>query len=159
MKERMTHDIGLIDRNTGELFSEILNMKFIPMSSVKERWEECENDYEKMVYLIKNMHKMDKTSKAYQSGEYDDFFNAAELNNLVEEDFVAYSQSYAKMAETERAIEYTAAESYANGFSKGESVGFIAGVRKIAKNMKEKGFSVEEISETTGLSIAEINSL
>lgn len=138
-------------------------------------WEECENDYEKMVYLIKNMHKMDKTSKAYQSGEYDEFFNAAELNNLVEEDFVAYSQSYAKMAETERAIEYTAAESYANGFSKGESVGFskgesvgfskgesvgfIAGVRKIAKNMKDKGFSVEEISETTGLSIAEINSL
>ncbi len=91
----------------------------------------------------------------------------AELNNLVEEDFVAYSQSYAKMAETERAIEYTAAESYANGFSKGESVGFskgesvgfTAGVRKIAKNMKDKGFSVEEISETTGISIDEINSL
>ena len=36
-----THEIGLIDRNTGEKYSDIMNMLFIPMASVKETWEEC----------------------------------------------------------------------------------------------------------------------
>ncbi|MDE6697694.1 MAG: Rpn family recombination-promoting nuclease/putative transposase, partial [Muribaculaceae bacterium] len=120
IKKGIPHNIALIDRKTGEVFSELLNMRFIPMSSVKESWEECDNDYDKIIYLIKNMHTMDKNSKAYQSGEYDEFFKAAELNNLVSDDFVAYSQSYAKMEETERAMEYAMAES----FSKGETAGF-----------------------------------
>ena len=55
---------------------------------------------------------MDKNSDAYRSREYDDFFEAAELDNLAEEDFVAYSQSYAKMEETERAMEYMCAQSF-----------------------------------------------
>lgn len=102
---------------------------------------------------------MDKNSKAYKSGKYDDFFDAAELNNLVAEDFVAYSQSYAKMEETERAMEYAVAESYAQGesvgFSKGESVGF----RKTAIKLKQMGLSNDKISEATGLSVDEINRL
>ena len=155
IKKGISHNIGLIDRNSGEVFSELLNMRFIPMSTVKETWEECENAYDQIIYLIKNMHKMDKNSKAYQSGEYDDFFKAAELNNLVEEDFVAYSQSYAKMEETERAMQFAVSESYSNGFSKGESVG----IRKTAINLKKMGLSSDEISQATGLSLEEIEAL
>ncbi|MDE5870541.1 MAG: Rpn family recombination-promoting nuclease/putative transposase [Muribaculaceae bacterium] len=155
IKKGVLHDIGLIDRNTGEVFSSLLNMKFIPMSTVKKTWEDCKNTYDKIIYLIKNMHKMDKNSKAFKSGEYDDFFKAAELNNLVEEEFVAYSQSYAKMAETERAMEYAVAESFSNGFSRGESVG----IRKTASNLKKMGLNTDEIVKATGLSIEEINEL
>ncbi|MDE6632517.1 MAG: Rpn family recombination-promoting nuclease/putative transposase, partial [Muribaculaceae bacterium] len=155
IKKGISHNIGLIDRHTGEVFSELLNMRFIPMSTVKEFWEECENDYDQIIYLIKNMHKMDKNSKAYQSGEYDDFFKAAELNNLVEEDFVAYSQSYAKMEETERAMQFAVSESYSNGFSKGELVG----IRKTAINLKKMGLKPETISQATGLTQEEVSAL
>lgn len=163
IKKGIPHDIGLIDRNTGEIFSELLNMRFIPMSTVKPSWQECSNDYEKILFLIKNIHTMDKNSKAYLSGEYDEFFKAAEVNNLVEEDFVEYSKSYAKMEETERALQYAVKESFSDGFSKGESVGFSkgesVGIRKTAFNLKKMGLPIEEIVEATGLTKEEIANL
>ena len=110
---------------------------------------------------------MDKNSEAYRSKEYQDFFEAAELDNLAEEDFVAYSQSYAKMEESERALEYACAQSFSKGesigFSKGESVGFskgeMEGVRKTAIKLKDLGFDIATISEATGLTYEEINGL
>lgn len=110
---------------------------------------------------------MDKNTEAYRSGEYEDFFDAAELENLAEEDFVAYSQSYAKMEETERAMEYACAQSFSKGesvgFSKGESVGFskgeLEGFRQTAINLKRLGFDIETITKATGLSIEEIKTL
>ncbi len=48
---------------------------------------------------------MDKNSKAYKSGEYDDFFKAGELNNMLEEEVATYNQSYAAMVEDELAIQ------------------------------------------------------
>lgn len=159
LQKGISHDFGLIDRNTGEEYTDLLNMRFIPMSSVKKNWNECKTSYDKILFLIKNIHKMDKNSEAYRSKEYEEFFDAAELENLAEEDFVAYSQSYAKMEETERAMEYACSQSFSKGeaigFSKGESAGF----RKTAVKLKELGFDAATISEATGLSLDEIQKL
>lgn len=110
---------------------------------------------------------MNKNSEAYRSREYVDFFDAAELENLAEEDFVAYSQSYAKMEETERAMEYMCSQSFSKGeavgFSKGESVGFSKGeleaFRKTAIKLKALGFDTATIADATGLTPEEINQL
>ena len=110
---------------------------------------------------------MDKNSEAYRSKEYEDFFDAAELDNLAEEDFVAYSQSYAKMEETERAMEYMCSQSFSKGeavgFSRGESIGFSKGeleaFRKTAIKLKALGFDTATISDATGLTLEEINQL
>ncbi|MDE6552413.1 MAG: Rpn family recombination-promoting nuclease/putative transposase [Muribaculaceae bacterium] len=159
LKKGISHDFGLIDRNTREEFTNLLNMRFIPMSSVKKTWNDCRTSYDKILFLIKNIHKMDKNSDAYRSREYDDFFDAAELDNLAEEDFVAYSQSYAKMEETERAMEYMCSQS----FSKGEAVGFakgeFEGFRKTAIKLKDLGFDTATIADATGLTPEEINQL
>lgn len=106
---------------------------------------------------------MDENSKAYLSGESDDFFNVAEVTNLVEEDFVEYSKSYAKMEETERALQYAVKESYYDGFSKWESVGFSkgesVGIRKTAVNLKKMGLPINDVAKATGLSKEEIRML
>ena len=175
LKKGIPHNFGVIDRETHEEFTNLLNMRFIPMSSVKKTWNDCKTSYDKILFLIKNIHKMDKNSEAYRSKEYQDFFEAAELDNLAEEDFVAYSQSYAKMEESERALEYACAQSFSKGesvgfskgesvgFSKGESVGFskgeMEGVRKTAIKLKDLGFDIATISEATGLTSEEINGL
>ena len=171
LRKGISHDFGLIDRNTSEEFTNLLNMRFIPMSSVKRTWNDCRTSYDKILFLIKNIHKMDKNSDAYRSREYDDFFEAAELDNLAEEDFVAYSQSYAKMEETERAMEYMCAQSFSKGeeagfsvgFSKGESVGFSKGeleaFRKTAIKLKSLGFDTATIVDATGLTPEDIERL
>lgn len=51
---------------------------------------------------------MDKDSEAYKSGDYEEFFKAAESEDLVMEDVVAYSDSLQKLRDTERGIRYAA---------------------------------------------------
>ena len=80
---------------------------------------------------------------------------------------MAYSQSYAKMEETERAMEYMCAQSFSKGeeagFSKGESVGFSKGeleaFRKTAIKLKSLGFDTATIVDATGLTPEDIERL
>lgn len=60
---------------------------------VKDNWDECETELERMTYLIKNMHNMDKESDAYKCKEYEDMFKAAEIGDFAADEVVAYSQS------------------------------------------------------------------
>lgn len=53
---------------------------FVTLAETKKTWEECKTKYEKIIFLIKNIHLMDKESKAYKSGEFHDIFEEAELN-------------------------------------------------------------------------------
>lgn len=46
-------------------------MMFLSLKYLGDRaWEECTTEIERIMYLIKNMDKMDKESKAYKCKEY-----------------------------------------------------------------------------------------
>ncbi len=93
MSPSKLHDVRLMDIETGEIFSNLMRLFFVSLQKAKENWEECEDEYDEITYLIKNMHKMDKESAAYKSKKYEDLFRESEINNMVKEDVVAYSQS------------------------------------------------------------------
>lgn len=50
---------------------------------------------------------MDKNSESYRSREDDDFFDAAEIENLAEEDFVAYNPLNRRMHLTVFTLTYS----------------------------------------------------
>ena len=56
-------------------------------------------------------------------------------------------------------IEHALQEGEAKGRAEGKAEGRAAGKAEIGKKMKESGLDINQISEITGLSIGEINSL
>lgn len=56
---------------------------------------------------------MTKKSEPYTSGEYNDFFEAAQLDNLVADEAVAYSNSYYRMLNDRAALNFAAKEAHA----------------------------------------------
>lgn len=76
----------LVDVETEELFSNLMRLFFVSLEKVKESWVECENEYDEITYLIKNMRKMDKESEAYKSKKYDEIFRESEIDRMVSED-------------------------------------------------------------------------
>ena len=68
LKPKDFHDVRLMDINTHEVFSNVLRLMFVSLAEAKNTWDECSTKYEKIIFLIKNMHHMDKESKAYKSG-------------------------------------------------------------------------------------------
>lgn len=148
---KLIHDFRIADIETHQLFSDKLRMIFLCLPEVRRKWDDCRTEEEKILFIIKNMHKMTRESEPYKSGEYRDLFDASEIKSLAEEEMVLYSQSYAKMRETELAIEYAANEAKvkarAEGLAEGKAAGIAEGKAVGLAEGKAEG-RAEGIAET-----------
>lgn len=159
MSRKEIHDVTLMDRVTHEVYSDILRMFFVHLSDTKKRWEECKTEYEKIVFLIKNMHKMDKRSKAYKSGEYDEMFREAEISSMVAEDVVAYSDSVQKYYDDMAALEYATRAAQKKGLemgmeegrAQGMAQGMAQGKEEIIRTLFANGMKPDLISDFTNI--------
>lgn len=107
---------------------------------------------------------MDKESKAYKSGQFDEFFREAENSSIMaDEDVITYSQSYLKYEDTLAAIDYAAKENYDRGYKAGYIAGITEklneeincgsenGIYGIIRTMIQNGLDSESISKYTGI--------
>ena len=156
MARRGIHDVGLYDRNTHEPYSNLLKLLFIHLSTVKDSWEECKTNYDKILFIIKNMHKMDKKSKPYLSREFEDLFREAEVSSMAAEDVVAYSQSRQKYEDTLAGFRYAERTSFSEGRAEGRVEGRAEGMEIAARRLMEKGMPVDFIKSITGLTPADL---
>ena len=163
LKSKDFHDVRLMDIDTHEVFSDVLRMMFVSLADAKKTWEQCNTKYEKIIFLIKNLHLMDKESAAYKSGEFEDIFNEAELDNMVAEDVVAYSESKLRYEDDLAALDYNyekgKTEGLAEGLAEGKAEGIIEGLYLSAKKMLEAKMDVDFIHQVLGLPIEEIRKL
>lgn len=155
MTRSQLHDVRLLDVESHEQYTDLMRMIFLHLSEVKKDWDDCKTDYDKILFIIKNMYNMDKESKAYKSGEFNEFFEESEIDNLVKEDYVAYSQSNLRYWEDQAAVDFASRKSKNEGFVEGME----KEKRSIALNLKSAGIDLRTISAATGLPIAEIEAL
>lgn len=175
LDRQQIHDVRLIDSLSHKIYTNAIRLIFLHLSEAKTSWEECRTDFDKILFIIKNMYKMDKESKAYKSGEFYDFFKESEVQSLAAEDAVAYSQSNLRYWENQQAVEYASRKGRVEGWYEGEKEGRKVGIRegikegikegrneeraKIAMNLKLAGVSADLIASTTGLTLKEIADL
>ena len=153
MTKKTMHDVRLMDIHSHEIYSNLFRMLFLHLADAKHDWDSCTTDYDKILFLIKNMHKMDKDSKAYKSREFDEMFREAEIDNLVNEEAVAYSQSRLKYEETLAAVDYASNSSFERGIAIGEERGREAERMDTARKLRDAGFDEELIKSVTGISV------
>lgn len=155
MPGKMVNEILLAERTSHRIFSEDVKIFFLSLKHVKNDWDECANSLEKMLYIIKNMEKMDKESKAYKSGEYPEIFEASEIASMAKEDVVAYSASLQRRNDIMEAIDYARNESYNLGISEGEEKERIKSMRLMASI----GVPESKIAELYGIAVDELRSI
>lgn len=94
---------------------------------------------------------MNKESKAYRSGEFDDIFEAAEVSRLEEPEATAYSQSYLADLEHESALRFAAKKGLKEGIGIGREEGKKEGFNSAIAAMIENGATDELIRKFTGI--------
>ena len=176
--KHLVHDMVMMDRNHGDVLTEKFRIMFLSLPQVRE-WDECETELERILFLIKNMEKMDKESKPYTMGEYNEFFEAAETGQLAAEDVVCYSESKQRLIDEEldrisdrwywrdRWREEAIAEGKAEGMAQGIAEGMAQGIAegrtaeriKMAKALVEMQMPLEQISKVTELTVEELRRL
>ena len=149
-------DVTLMDMETHELFSTDVRMIYLQLPLFTKTEEECETDFDKWIYALKNMEQLiTNLPWAGQDSVFAQLATIADISSLTKEDRMRYDSSIKKFRDTINVMEGAKEE----GFEKGMAKGIEKGISLIAKNMKSLGFPVSEISKATGLTEEDINSL
>ncbi|MDE6537387.1 MAG: Rpn family recombination-promoting nuclease/putative transposase [Muribaculaceae bacterium] len=149
--QQLVHEFELREKTSGESLTKKLRMLFFSLRQLPERWDDCSTELERRLYLIKHMDKMDKNSKPYLQGGYEEMFDSAESSNVVGEEAVAYSRSLAALREVQAGLDYR--------FEEGRAEGRAEGREMIARKLKKEGVDLEFIAMVTDLPIDKVREL
>ena len=155
-------DVRLTD-NEGRLFSDKMRLIYLQMPCFTKEADECENHFERWIYILKNMEILDRMPWAAQNAVFQRLAEVAEVNKLSKEDRLAYDHALKRYRDTYNAMTGAEQKGLAEGLAKGRAEGRAEGIeenkRESALRMKVKGYPVEDIAEITGLDAETINSL
>ncbi len=164
---------------TGKALEDDTNLIFIDLYRFRKTFEECESDFERWMFSIKNMHKLSEFPTGIDGTELEELYDEAKLaawkpelrtkyeilmgNKHDWEVSTQYELKLAKAAAREEGLAEGRAEGRTEGLAEGRAEGRAEGeankALQIAKNMLDSDLDVSLIAKVTGLSEEEINSL
>jgi predicted transposase/invertase (TIGR01784 family) len=147
---RLRIDVRLTD-NEGMLFTDKMRLIYLQMPCFTKEADECENHFERWIYILKNMEILERMPWAAQNAVFQRLAEVAEVSKLSKKDRLAYDHALKRYRDTYNAM--TGAE------AKGRSEGERDKAFESARRMKADNMPSELIAKYTGLDIETINSL
>ena len=170
-EEQITHTVKLCDIDTHKVFYKKLDFIYVEIAKFQKTLDELETLYDKWLYVLRNLYKLEKRPKALRDKVFDRLFKEAEIATFSSEELRAYEDSLKAYRDIKNSIDTAKregrAEGRAEGLVKGRAEGRAEGLVEgraeerveIARKMKAKGFTASEVSEMTGLNEEEIKAL
>jgi len=145
---KLVHDVQLIEKETQKVFYDKLCFLFVEIKKFEKSLEDCQSRFEKWLYLLKNLSKLDHIPAAFQEKVFKKLFQVAALAEYDPKQLQSYRDS------EKNYLDFTA--SINTSFREGKSEGKMEEKIAIARNMKDEGFTIAQIAKVTGLSEDEI---
>jgi len=144
---KFRYDVKLTEQETKEVFYDKLTFIYLEMPKFNKKIEELETRFEKWLFVLKNLHKLDRVPEKLKESIFLQLFETAEISKFSQQEYQEYEDSLKYYRDLKNSLD-TAKEE-----------GKIEGKIEIAKKMILKGMEVSIISEMTGLTAKEINEL
>ena len=144
---RFRTDIDLRDMKTNEPFSDKMRFIFLDLPAFTKDEERCETDFERWIYVLKNMEILQRMPFKARKSVFEELEKIADISALSKEDQEKYEEII-KVYRDNLVTEQWAIEK-----------GHKEGILLTARNMKNKGYSSEDIAQITGLTLEEIYKL
>lgn len=137
---KFRYDVKLKELEIDEVFSDKLNFIYLEMPKFDKEVDELETRFDKWLYLIKNLHKLDRIPEKLKEKIFLKLFETAEIAKFSQQEYQDYENSLKYYRDLINSLD-TAKEE--------RSV-------EIAKKMLIKEMNISLISEMTGLTEKEI---
>ena len=157
--DKMRSDVILSDRETGELFSDKMRMIFIQLPLFKKEEKECDNDFEKWIYVLKNMDTLKRMPFKAVKSVFEKLESIVDIAALSKEDRKKYDASIKVYRDNLAVYDGAIEEGWKKGWDEGKEEGREEGIMLTAKNMILNGIEPSVISKVTGLSIDQLSKL
>ncbi len=144
---KFRYDVKLKELETDVIFSDKLNFIYLEMPKFNKSIDELETRFDKWLYVIKNLNKLDRIPEKLQERVFLQLFETAEIAKFNKQEYQAYEDSLKYYRDLKNSLD-TAREE-----------GKIEERKQNAKRMLEKGLEISLISEITGLTESEIKNI
>ncbi|MBR1484774.1 MAG: PD-(D/E)XK nuclease family transposase [Prevotella sp.] len=156
---RLRIDAGITDLQQGGLFLDKLRMIYLQMPCFTKEREECENHFERWIYILKNMEILERMPWAAQNAVFKRLAEVAEVSALSKEERIKYDYALKRYRDTLNCLTGAEMKGHAEGRAEGRAEGIEATKRDNARRMKADNMPSELIAKYTGLTIEDVNSL
>jgi len=164
-------DGSFVDKDTLLKISDKIRLIFIQLPLFNKKMDECETDFEKWIFVLKNMHILNRLPFKAQKQIFQKLEDLCSYSALTKEERRAYDVSLKNYIDQQVVKETAREDGYNEGLQRGEAIGIkkgraegeTIGIKKgiinTARNMLAKGMDANIIMELTGLTEEEINKL
>ena len=128
---------------------------YLELPWFEKEWEECCSDFERWLYLLKNMETLKRMPYNAQKAVWEKLLDVADVASLNKEERARYDEALKRYRDYTNTIDYAEEKGIQKGILKGKE----EGIRTVAQNMKNKGFDTESIIACTGLDAETITKL
>ncbi len=176
---KLRTDVILADRDTHEPFSDKLRMIFLELPYFDKEENECENDFERWMYVLKNMPTLERLPFKARISVIERLEKIVELASMTRQERFTYDRSVDAYRDLMSVMLFSQQEGLEEGFTEGHEKGFIKGreegmaqgraegreegkmigLEMAARQMKVAGVGIEMISQCTGLPLEFIEKL
>jgi len=148
---KFRYDIKLTDIETKEVFYNKLTFIYLEMPKFNKTAEELETRFDKWLYVIRNLNRLDKKPDKLRERVFEQLFETAEIAKFTPEQVRSYEDSLKYYRDLKNSLDTAREEGLLEGIEKEKL--------EVAKNALKMGLSVEEIIQLTGLNRQDINQI
>ena len=145
--DKYRYDVMLTDIDTHKIFYKKLMFIYLEMPKFNKDVDELENHFEKWMYVLKNLKRLDRLPDKLREKVFEKIFAAAEIANLSKEEYKQYITSL------------NAYRDFKNSIDTARDEGKAEGKAEIAKNLLNLGIPIDTIIASTSLTKEEIEKL
>jgi len=142
-QNKYRYDAKITELETGEIFYDKLTFTYLSMEKFEKELDELETKFEKWLYIIKNLNKLDRIPDKLKEDIFVKFFQIAEVAKLNEHEYQEYEASLNAYRDIKNSVDWAEKK----------------GLMKVATNLVKMGMSNEDIHKATGLALTEIEGI
>jgi predicted transposase/invertase (TIGR01784 family) len=146
-ESKFRYDVQLTDRENKKVFYDKLTFIYLEMPKFNKTIEQLETRFDKWLYVIKNLSKLDRVPEKLHEKIFDKLFETAEIAKFTTEQVRSYEDSLKYYRDLKNSLDTAFDEGKEEGIEQG-------GIRKqfeIAENLLKNNVSIDLIISSTGL--------
>ncbi len=157
---KVKHHIMLKDIEDNTIFYDKLQFIYLEMPNFNKGINELTTHYEKWLYILKNIPKLQSLPPTLQDEIFMKVFAKLQVSSYTSEELNEYESSLKNLTDFVNSVNTAEKTGIIKGKIEGEKTGIVKGeqnkAKQIALNAIKKGFDNQTIQDLTGLSAKEI---
>jgi predicted transposase/invertase (TIGR01784 family) len=155
------HKINLNNTVNGKIFSNKIHYVFTELLNFDKGESELITLLDKWLFLFRFLPDLKVIPKALNEPIFQKIFQIAEINNLTKEERMLFDRKLKTQRDIEANIRFAADEGIKKGIKeglkKGLTEGIIEGKLQTARRLLQRGLTIDEVADITGLSVERLN--